>query len=40
VIHHRRRDGGAGIDTRVVTAGEIRLDTPGVAISVEEIYAV
>ena len=39
VIHHRRRDGDAGIDTLVVTAGEIRLDPPGVAISVEEIYA-
>jgi Uma2 family endonuclease len=39
VIHHRRREGEAGIDTLVVTAGEIRLDPPWVAISVEEIYA-
>jgi Uma2 family endonuclease len=39
VIHHRRRDGVEGIDTLVVTAGEIRLDPPGVTISVEEIYA-
>jgi hypothetical protein len=29
----------AGIDTLVVTAGEIRLDPPWVAISVEEIDA-
>ena len=39
VIHHRRRDGDDGIDTRVVTAGEIRLDPPGVTITVEEVYA-
>jgi Uma2 family endonuclease len=38
VIHHRRRDDGEGIDTRVVTAGEIRLDPPGVEITVEEVY--
>lgn len=39
VIHHRRRDDGEAIDTRVQTAGEIRLDTPGVSITVEEVYA-
>jgi Uma2 family endonuclease len=39
VIHHRRRDGDDGIETRVVTAGEIRLDPPGVTITVEEVYA-
>jgi hypothetical protein len=39
VIHHRRRDDDDAIDTRVVTTGEIRLDPPGVSISVETIYA-
>ncbi len=39
VIHHRRRDEDEGIETRVVTAGEIKLDPPGVGITVEEIYA-
>jgi Uma2 family endonuclease len=38
VIHHRRRDADEGIETRVVTAGEIRLDPPGVLITVEEVY--
>ncbi len=39
VIHHRRRDDGLGIDTRMMTAGEIVLDPPGVAITVEDVYA-
>ena len=39
VIHHRRREDGEGIDTRVLTAGDIRLDPPGIAITVEEVYA-
>ena len=39
VIHHRRRDEDEGIDTRVLTAGEIRLDPPGVSIAIEEVYA-
>lgn len=39
MIHHRRRDDGEGINTRVVTTGEIRLDPPGVTITVEEVYA-
>lgn len=39
VIHHRRRDDNEAIDTRVLTAGEIRLDPPGVSITVEEVYA-
>jgi Uma2 family endonuclease len=39
VIHHRRRVEDDGIDTRVVTTGEIRLDPPGVSITVEEVYA-
>ena len=38
VIHHRRRDDGEGIETRVVTAGEIRLDPPGIGIDLEEVY--
>ncbi|MEA2745585.1 MAG: hypothetical protein QOG25_3956 [Acetobacteraceae bacterium] len=38
VIHHRRRDDGKGIETRVVTAGEIRLDPPGIGINLEEVY--
>ncbi len=39
VIHHRRRSDGEGIETRVMTAGEIRLDPPGVVITVEDVYA-
>jgi Uma2 family endonuclease len=38
VVHHRRNDTGA-IETTVLTSGEIRLDPPGIAITVEEIYA-
>lgn len=38
IAHHRRGDGGA-IETRTVTGGEIRLDPPGITISVEAIYA-
>ena len=38
VIHHRRRDDGEGIETRVLVAGPIRLDPPGLAMAVEEIY--
>jgi Uma2 family endonuclease len=37
-IHHRRRDDGEGIETRVVSAGDIRLDPPGLVITVEEVY--
>jgi Uma2 family endonuclease len=36
IIHHRRRDDG--IDTRVMTAGEIRLDPPGITILVEDLF--
>jgi Uma2 family endonuclease len=39
VIHHRRRQGGEGLETRMLTTGEIRLDPPGLAITVEEVYA-
>jgi Uma2 family endonuclease len=38
VIHHRRRDDSDGLDTRMFTAGEIRLDPPGITITVEEVY--
>jgi Uma2 family endonuclease len=38
VVHHRRNDAGA-IETSVLTSGEIGLDPPGIAITVEEIYA-
>jgi Uma2 family endonuclease len=38
VIHHRRRDDGEGIETRIIAAGAIRLDPPGLLIAVEEIY--
>ena len=37
-INHRRRGDGEAIDTRVLTAGAIRLDPPGVSITVEEVY--
>lgn len=37
IIHHRRD--GDGIATRILATGEIRLDPPGIAITVEEIYA-
>ncbi len=36
VTHHRRT--GDGIDTRIVVAGPIALDPPGLVITVEEIY--
>ena len=39
VVHHRRRSDGEGIDTLIVTAGEIRLDPPGFGITVEAVYA-
>ena len=39
VLHHRRQDDGQGIVTHVVTSGEIRLDPPGIAISVADMYA-
>lgn len=38
VAHHRRDDDGS-IETRAVMAGEIRLEPPGITISVEDIYA-
>ena len=38
-IHYRRRGDGPGIDTRIVAEGAIRLDPPGISITMEEIYA-
>jgi Uma2 family endonuclease len=38
IVHHRRDDAGA-LTTAVLTSGEVRLDPPGITISVEEIYA-
>jgi Uma2 family endonuclease len=38
IVHHRRDEANA-IVTSVLTGGEIRLDPPGIAISVEEIYS-
>ncbi len=37
VIHHRRRDDG-GIDTRIVTAGALHLDPPGLALELDRLY--
>jgi len=39
VIHHRRREDDQGIDTQIRKNGEIRLDPPGITITVEEMYA-
>jgi len=38
IVHHRRGAAEA-IETAMVASGEIRLDPPGISISVEEIYA-
>jgi len=38
IVHHRRDDDGA-ITMAALTSGEIVLDPPGIAITVEEIYA-
>jgi Uma2 family endonuclease len=38
IVHHRSDDAGA-ITTATHTSGEISLDPPGIAISVEEVYA-
>ncbi len=37
IIHHARRDGR--IETRVVTAGEIELDPPGIRLGLDELYS-
>ncbi len=38
VVHHQRRDDG-GIETRLLTAGSITLDPPGISFALEEFYA-
>jgi Uma2 family endonuclease len=38
VIHHRRREDGQGVETRMLTEGEIRLDPPGISITLAEVY--
>lgn len=38
VIHHRRREDG-GIETRILTEGQIRLDPPGISVAFEDFYA-
>jgi hypothetical protein len=36
VIHHRRV--GDRLETRILTAGEVVLDPPGITVTVEEFY--
>jgi Uma2 family endonuclease len=38
VIHHRRGD-GSDIETRIVTAGTLKLDPPGLTLDLDRIYA-
>ena len=38
VVHHRRSEDGQGVETRMLTEGEIRLDPPGISITVAEVY--
>ncbi len=38
IVHHRRGEAGA-TETAMVASGGIRLDPPGITISVEEVYA-
>ena len=38
VIHHRRSDGGASIETRVLLDGTIRLDPPGFGVAIADFY--
>jgi Uma2 family endonuclease len=38
VVHHRRREDGQGVETRMLTEGEIRLDPPGISITLAEVY--
>ena len=37
VIHHRRGDGDL-IETRIVTAGSLDLDPPGITLDLDRIY--
>ena len=38
VIHHRRSDVGQGIETTIMTEGEIALDPPGLTVSLADVY--
>jgi Uma2 family endonuclease len=38
VVHHRRREDGPGVDTQMLTEGVIRLDPPGISITLAEVY--
>jgi Uma2 family endonuclease len=38
VVHHRRRPDGQGVDTQMLTQGEIRRDPPGISITLAEVY--
>jgi Uma2 family endonuclease len=38
VVHHRRREDGQGVETRLLTEGAIRLDPPGISITLAEVY--
>lgn len=37
VVHHRRREDG-GIETRLVAAGPIHMDPPGIAVAAERVF--
>ena len=37
VVHHRRL-GDGGIETRLIAAGRIELDPPGIAVAVEQVF--
>jgi Uma2 family endonuclease len=39
VLHHRRQDDGPGIETRVLTSGEITLGPPRITILIADVYA-
>lgn len=38
VIHHRRQNSAGGIGTQIVASGDIRLDPPGIVITVAEVF--
>ena len=40
IVHHQRRPDGTGFDTRLVAAGAIVLDPPGVSVDVAAVYRV
>jgi Uma2 family endonuclease len=38
VVHHRRREDGPGVETQMLTEGVIKLDPPGISITLAEVY--